>query len=432
MLPLRFGEINIKRWPNFNGFWKEDLMIPQRFDWEQVMVNGRVVSRALIGRFALFGLKPGKIGLEQLLVTAQYIDARNGGGFDDDPFFFPTFSGRLRTGTHGSLSEQINILPLPEAGQPSDYGGAIGDFKISFSNDKDEVNANSPINFTFTIEGTGNFHAIEKIKIPFPPDFEVYDTKTNFQANAQIGTARNLANKKSFNYLVLPRKEGVFKIPEIHFSYFDPEKKIYRSFSTEPKTITVHPDPNAGQAGTNTYAPADDSSTSQSAAPGKRELHYLKPEGKNSSITTWLIRILLLVNGILALVLLALRVPYGELRDRLSRSPRRKIALAVARLERSGASRSEHYRVLEVTVLDIESIILGRTIVGMTKEEREEAWRGENLPAKLFLDLEEFLESAERARYTAAGSEQIPNSLAKENIGKVRALANLAIKLVRR
>ncbi len=424
--PLR--EINIKRWPNFNGFWKEDLLIPSRYDWEQVMIGGRLVSRALIGRFALFGLKPGKIDLEKLLVTAKYVDTSSQRNQDeDDPFFFPTFFGRLRTGTHGSESEPIEILPLPEAGQPSDFGGAVGNFKISFTNDKNEVTANSPLNFDFTIEGTGNFHSIEKIKIPFPPDFEVYDTKTNFEANAQIGATRSLANRKTFHYLVLPRKEGKFTIPEIHFSYFDPEKKVYRSFTTEPKAITVLPDPNAGHGDNNTYVNPETANATPTQQ--KAELHYLKGEESSGHALRWALYGLLLLNMVLGLLYAIRRISFSGIHDRLTKSPKRRIAVAVARLERAAPSRSEHYRALETAVLALEEILTKKTATGMTQEEREVSWREANLPAKLFHDLEQLLNDAELARYAGSSNEQLAREQIKANVDKLRTLANNAMKI---
>jgi hypothetical protein len=417
--PLR--EINIKRWPNFNGFWKEDLLIPSRYDWEQIMMGGRLVARSLVGRFALFGLKPGKIELEQLLVTARYVDTSQP---SDDPFLFPSFSTRLRSGSHGSAPEKIEILPLPEAGRPADFGGAVGQFKISFTNDKNEVTANSPINFDFTVEGTGNFHAIEKIKIPFPEDFEVYDTKTNFDANAQIGSTRTLSNKKVFNYLVLPRKEGKFTIPEIRFSYFDPDKKVYRTFTTEPKTITVLPDPTGGQGVNNTYA-AQQSNAAPTAQ--KLELRPLKEDSR--PIVQWIFYFAIAVNSVLGAIVLGKKISFAGIRNRLEKSPRRKIALTVARLERSADSRSEHYRSLESAVLTLEEILVGRNMSGMTQEEREVAWREANLPAKFYMDLEQLLADAEQARYTGASNERLAKQEISKNLERLRMLANQALKI---
>ncbi|NUM88501.1 MAG: protein BatD, partial [Bdellovibrionales bacterium] len=226
--PGGIQQVEIKKWPSFNGFWKEDLEIPSRYEWEPVYVNGQRMLRVLVGKFALYPIKPGKIRVDQLLITARYVD-RSRMFDEEDAFNLPQIFGNVRVGTHSSAEETVEVLPLPEAGRPEGFSGAVGQFRANLSADKKQVPANSPVSFEFTVEGTGNFHAIEAPKLGFPQDFELYESKASFQLGTPIGVARRLENRKVFSYLVLPRKEGSFTVPPVKFSWFDVGTRSYKT-----------------------------------------------------------------------------------------------------------------------------------------------------------------------------------------------------------
>jgi hypothetical protein len=89
---------------------------------------------------------------------------------------------------------------------------------------KDKVKANDAVNLTVTLNGNGNIKLVDPLKITFPEDFETYDPKTSEKIT--VG-ATGVSGSKTFDYLVIPRHEGDYKIDQIHFSYFDPEKREY-------------------------------------------------------------------------------------------------------------------------------------------------------------------------------------------------------------
>ena len=102
-----------------------------------------------------------------------------------------------------------------------------------------EIDANSADQLEITLTGTGNLKFITAPKITLPESFEVYDTKVvdNFKITA-TGTTGGL----TYTYPFVARAVGVFTIPSVEFSYFDPDAKQYKTLATEPFTIEVKDD----------------------------------------------------------------------------------------------------------------------------------------------------------------------------------------------
>jgi hypothetical protein len=127
----------------------------------------------------------------------------------------------------------ITVLPLP-AGKPASFTGGVGQMKFEAVVDKTELKANDPITLKITVSGSGNLKFVDAPRINFPPDFEVYDPKVNPSLNATA-----TAGSKTFEYLIIPRHGGTYKIPAIEFSYFDPQAKQYKTVRSNEYTLAV-------------------------------------------------------------------------------------------------------------------------------------------------------------------------------------------------
>ena len=233
-------QVHVKRWPTFTGFWKEDLEIPTRFRWRDSYVGRTRVSKALLGRFAIFPLKPGKVRLNKLLVSATYISKMHRNRTNDP---FGNFFGfrMMKKAAHASQDETIEVLPLPMAGKPEDFTGAIGQFDIALKAKKKNLKVNEPLHLQFVIQGVGNFHAIEEPELKLPPELEMYESNTKIEKAGVQGIRASLNRTKIFEYLIIPRKGGDFTVPSLNWNYFDPEDKKYKKLSTDPIAITVAP-----------------------------------------------------------------------------------------------------------------------------------------------------------------------------------------------
>ncbi|MEO6902501.1 MAG: BatD family protein [Bacteroidia bacterium] len=129
----------------------------------------------------------------------------------------------------------IDVLPLPEENKPADFTGTVGNYSLKASLSRNDLKTNDATNLTVVISGKGNIKLIEPLKINFPEEFETYDPKTS----ENISSDNGISGSKTFDYLIIPRHEGKYKIDKINFSYFDPEKKQYVTIPSPEFTINV-------------------------------------------------------------------------------------------------------------------------------------------------------------------------------------------------
>ena len=87
-----------------------------------------------------------------------------------------------------------------------------------------------------TVSGKGNVALLEAPKVNFPPDFEVYDTKTTQNTDKSNG---GTTGSKTFEYPFIPRSAGEFTIEPVSYSYYDVSAGKYVTLTTDPMTIRV-------------------------------------------------------------------------------------------------------------------------------------------------------------------------------------------------
>jgi hypothetical protein len=239
---INITALEFKKEPSFKGFWKTDLLDDkQQFRQYSEVYNGRKYQVAEVKKFAIFPQRSGTIEIEQAdLVCQGQIRAQNKSSGDPffDNFFNDPFFNRMKNVEIPLASNAIslNVQPLPSAGRPVEFNGAVGDFTFESSIDKTELKANDAINLKFTVKGTGNIELVDKMNIAFPPDFEVYDPKIGSNINANIA---GVSGTKTFEYLIIPRTSGTFKINPVKFSYFDLKKNTYQTILSPEYIIRV-------------------------------------------------------------------------------------------------------------------------------------------------------------------------------------------------
>ncbi len=225
---------------NLDNFFRQDIEIPQ-IRTERENIQGQTYLTAVIQKIVLFPQKSGEIRIDPFTIQVQVqvpIRGRQRSFFDD--FFGPQVQEVQKK--ISSLPVKIYVKPLP-ANNPPSYQGAVGDFNFKTSVDKKNVKTNDAINLKITVSGNGNLKMINPLDIKFPSDFETYDPKIS--VNTNVSNA-GVTGSKSFEYLVIPRHSGNFKIPSIEFSYFDLKSKQYKTLSSGDIDINVEKSENEG------------------------------------------------------------------------------------------------------------------------------------------------------------------------------------------
>ena len=227
---LELENTELSQLPNLNGFWKKDLESSSRFKRE--VIDGIPYNTAIIKKTVLTAQKSGKLEIDPIKVTCsiRITNQRN----RRDPFanFFNTYNVKEEIISSKKITINVKDLPSPK---PNNFSGGVGNFEISSKTDKNELNANDALTYTIKLTGTGNIELIKPFIIDFPKDFEVYDPKIT-EKIFQGGNKRSI---KTFEYLLIPRYKGDYKIPSYNFSFFDTKQKKYVTKNTQVHNINV-------------------------------------------------------------------------------------------------------------------------------------------------------------------------------------------------
>lgn len=230
---LNIVSYNPKEMPDFKGFWTQDIEMPGQKNLTQENINGVIYYVGTIEKKLLYPQYSGDIIIEPYeieWIIRQEVRGRRRSIFD----VFGSYQDIPKIVKSPKVT--INVKSLP-ANKPDSYTGAVGDLKMTTSIDKQEVFTNDAISLKVKISGTGNLKLINEPKIDFPPDFEVYDPKlTNNIKNSEGGSS----GSKTYEYLIIPRHAGKFRIPPFEFSYFDINSKSYKTISSDEYEIIVN------------------------------------------------------------------------------------------------------------------------------------------------------------------------------------------------
>jgi hypothetical protein len=233
---LPVSSFSYSKIPTTTGFWADDFPMPSQPQAVEEILQNKKYTTAVLKKTALFPLTAGVKTIEPMSVDCEVRAARRTrdpfDDFFDDSFFF----GRTEKKTAASVPLSVTVMPLPEAGKPADFSGAVGKFAISASLDKNTAKTNEAVTLRIKIEGRGNIHGITDPKPDFPSDFEVYPPKIAEQTNHDGGT---VSGSKTYEFVFVPRSAGSKAIQPVAFSYFDPEAEAYKTVRTPGFTIAV-------------------------------------------------------------------------------------------------------------------------------------------------------------------------------------------------
>ncbi len=178
---------------------------------------------------------PAELGFRQNIV----IQAPSGDTRFPGLFSFPL--GRTESLALQTDTLTAEILPLPRAGQPDSFAGAIGSFTVSAELDAVELTVGEPVTLTLHIEGKGNFDRIAAPELPAWDGWRIYPPKVSFTPTDPLG----FAGRKSFEYILIPQSADITELPGFAYSSFDPVRRAYQTTAIPARPVTVRPAPPA-------------------------------------------------------------------------------------------------------------------------------------------------------------------------------------------
>jgi len=222
------------KWPNYSGFWVEDLPPNRTYN---TTVNGKIYRVTEIKR-ALFPATAGRHVIEpaELVIPADafgFFDS-----FFDDPFNM--FGRRRRTVQRDQVlrtsSLVLEVRQLPENGKPADFSGVVGSYSLNVSKDRDSVVVDQPITLRASISGTGNIKKLPQLDLKQPENFRLYDSGSSDNISK---SDYSISGSKKFEWVLIPTAPGDYKLPDISFSYFDPQLGKYVTITRGAGTVKV-------------------------------------------------------------------------------------------------------------------------------------------------------------------------------------------------
>ncbi len=225
-----FGESEM---PDFQGFWTQDIESPTQLNLVRENVSGRIFNTAVIKKVILFPQKTGELTIDPFKLETYIRQQTNQPRSPFDDFFGNSYSNVVKPLVSNPVKIKVKDLP---AGAPEGYAGAVGNLDIKAEIDKQAAITNDALTYKIIFSGNGNVQLIDAPRINFPPDFETYDPKVQTSVtNGENGQS----GKKTFEYLLIPRHAGNFRIPQVTLSYFEPGTGKYRTSATTEFNISI-------------------------------------------------------------------------------------------------------------------------------------------------------------------------------------------------
>lgn len=234
--------------PSFNGFSVVEMTQPESMDFQPDQFNGKPVYSTVIRKVQLFPLQSGELTLEPVEISSQvrFLKAgekQNSNNSFDNLFneFFDDEMLNGETEEHNLIQQSkpvtITVKPLPEAGKPANFNGAVGTFAVETVLNNADIAANGTGTLKVIIRGKGNLSMINAPVIDWPKGIEAFEPAS--RENIDNSTTP-VSGTKTFEYPFTVNEKGKYIIPAVNLSYFNPQTGVYQTANSSVLNFTVN------------------------------------------------------------------------------------------------------------------------------------------------------------------------------------------------
>jgi hypothetical protein len=226
--------IGIENWrelnkPKYNDFWSQNIDI-KKLVGEEGKYNGERYRFVVLRKTVLYPQKSGKLEIEPLSLD---IDVQV-------PTNRRDFFGRVQIINDNKRvsagSKTITVKPLPEAGKPADFSGAVGSFSFTAIPSKTNLKNGESLDLKVAVSGNGNLKLFSLPKPVVPNSIEMYDPvhteKVETPLSGMNGSISDL-------YTIIPQFKGKYPIKPMSFTYFDLGLGKYKTITSPEIMINV-------------------------------------------------------------------------------------------------------------------------------------------------------------------------------------------------
>lgn len=266
--------IGITNWrelnkPKYNDFWSQNIDIKQLVA-EEGRYNGEKYRYIVLRKTVLYPQKSGKLEIEPLSLDIDVqvpTNRRNIFGqvqvVEDNK--------RVSAG-----SKTITVKPLPEAGKPEDFSGAVGRFNFTVTPSKTNLKNGESLDLKVAVSGTGNLKLFTLPKPVVPSSIELYDPVHNEKIQTPLS---GMNGQISDLYTIIPQFKGNYPIKPMSFSYFDLGSGRYKTITSPEIMINVLDGPSASE-----NAVVANSGVSKMRVSAVEQFHFIKLKTNLSDI----------------------------------------------------------------------------------------------------------------------------------------------------
>jgi hypothetical protein len=224
---LNVENFNVVKESDYAGFYAEDIQQPDLQVREENVGGLRYITRTL-KTMALYPQQAGKLTIDPIVMQLGVVEGDPNAG----SIFFGNETKRVPAQTDAIT---LTVKPLPP-NAPASFTGAVGNFTLSSTLNRTEVTTDDALSVTLVLIGDGDMKRVQAPKINVPESFEVYEPTVKSEETEESQNLR--VARKIFEYLILPKKPGVFEIQPT-FTFFDSNKKQYVTIDDYKYKVTV-------------------------------------------------------------------------------------------------------------------------------------------------------------------------------------------------
>jgi hypothetical protein len=215
--------------PQYNGFWNQEIKI-NGFPVKTGKYNNENYRYIVLQKALLIPTKTGK-----LTIDPMKMDIVIGVPTGRVDFFGNVITKNIKK-EFASTKKIISPKSLPLENKPENFTGAVGKFKFDVSLSKNALKANESSQIKVVVSGKGNLKLFELPTVKTPAELEKYQPerkeRVRVAANGITGSVTDI-------YTVVPQYKGKYKIPNVTFSYFNPDAEKYETVDTEDLFVDV-------------------------------------------------------------------------------------------------------------------------------------------------------------------------------------------------
>lgn len=396
---------NVTKAPAFDGFWSQEIELDPKRKQQVETYNGKQYYTLEVMKYNLYPQRDGQLTIPHAEVNTNAIvqnRSRSRNPFDD---FFNAGRQIQVPLTLKTNALTVTIKELPIAGQPDNFNGAVGIYTFEAKVSGKETKTDEPITYTMKVSGTGNLKFVEPPKLEAPEEFEVYEPKVKENIS---NSANGLNGSKQYDYLLIPRQPGEYKLSAYQFSYFDPTASKYITLNSPEFSVKV-----TGEPSKNLNTDSSVVAEKQVVKTLGKEIRYIKtatPDFSNGTFYgSWTFAALYGSPFLLFIGLVALRKRNEQLDADIIGTKRRKaLRLAKQRLNKAEklltvADKKNFYTEMSLGIWGYLSNKLNIDISNLSKDNVEETLAAKQVSTATIEKLKTLLTTCEQALYSPIG-----------------------------